>query len=276
MKTTQIALVLALLAPAAVACSGAGTNVTTATAQEAATKAPLGVQVQGPLSTIADAFAEVPLRPAQRTEIASLVSAANDRHVKAQPAHKDVMLALADQVEKGNIDEAALQTKIDAAKAQMTSVAAEDRKAVQRVHDMLDADQRTALVDALEAKRHERFGSHEGQHEGRMGHMGGFGMMGKELNLSADQKAKIHEAMQADMKSYKAQGDVKHERGQHANPFDAFKADTFDVEKAFPAHEGDRMMGGAIHFAKVAVPILTHEQRTTAAKILRDRADMKH
>lgn len=153
----------------------------------------------------------------------------------------------------------------------MTSLQAEDRKAIQRAHDLLDADQRTALVDALQAKRHERFGEH---HEGR--HMGGFGMMGKELNLSADQKAKIHEAMQADMKSWKAQaGDVKHERHEHANPLEQFKADAFNIDTVFPAHEHDRMMGGAIHFAKIATPILTPEQRVTAAKMIRERAEFK-
>jgi Spy/CpxP family protein refolding chaperone len=164
MKTAQIALVLALLIPAATACSGAGTNVATATAQEAATKAPLSVQVDGPLRTVVDAFAEVPLRPAQRTEIESLITASVQRHKTSNPG-KEVMLELASQIEKGAIDEAALKTKMDASKAAMDPVRIEDRKAVQRVHDLLDAGQRAALVDTLEAKRGERFGLYHGDHD---------------------------------------------------------------------------------------------------------------
>jgi Spy/CpxP family protein refolding chaperone len=292
------------LIPAATACSGAGTNVATATAQEAATKAPLSVQVDGPLRTVVDAFAEVPLRPAQRTEIESLITASVARHKASSPG-KEVMLELASQIEKGTIDEAALKTKMDASKAAMDPVRIEDRKAVQRVHDLLDAGQRAALVDTLEAKRAERFGAPQGgghdkakddgehkehgfRHNGGPG-MGmgmGFGMM-KELNLTADQQSKIQEAMKADMQSWKSANAGKdHERPEHAdraqheNPLDAFKGDTFDAEKAlsFGHHDGSAQGGHfgperMIHMAKVIVPILTPEQRATAAKLIRERAD---
>ena len=68
MKTFTFGLVLALVS-GAVACSGGATNVQSTTAQSAATKAPLAVQVSGPLRGIADACADVPLRPDQRTSI---------------------------------------------------------------------------------------------------------------------------------------------------------------------------------------------------------------
>jgi Spy/CpxP family protein refolding chaperone len=293
MKTTQIALVLALLVPfAATACSGAGTNVATATAQEAATKAPLTVQVDGPLRTVVDAFAEVPLRPAQRTEIESLITASVQRHKVSNPG-KEVMLELASQIEKGSIDEAALKTKMDASKAAMDPIRAEDHKAIQRVHDLLDASQRTALVDSLEAKRGERFGHHgdkakedvagapNKEHGFRHGGGMGFGMM-KELNLTADQQSKIQEAMKADMQSWKAAGGEHKDHAARAdhekreNPLEAFKADTFDANKALSfGHEGHEGMGPErmIHMAKVVTPILTPEQRATAAKLIRDHAD---
>src|SRR5581483_9776161 len=188
MKTASLALVIALVSGAA-ACSGSATNVPSQTAQAAATKAPLAVQVSGPLRGIADAFADVPLRPDQRASIESELKNAEDRHAKIKPLAKDAILLLADQIEKGTIDESALEPKVDAVVAALEPIRNEDRAAIQRAHDLLDADQRAALVDALDAKHHERFGKH------MMGGRGmGFKKMAEDLNLSADQKAKLFEA----------------------------------------------------------------------------------
>jgi len=269
MKTTHFALVLALLAPAA-ACSGTSTNVPTSTAQQAATKAPLNVQVEGPLRTIADSFAEVPLRPDQRSEIESLMTASQARHAPMKPLIKDVVLTLADQIEKGTLDEAALQTKVDAALAAMKPIQAEDRKAIQRAHDLLDKDQRDALVSAMESKRESRFGKWGG------GRREGFGKIAEQLNLTADQKAKIFDAMHSEFQNGE-HPNFREFKERHEKAMDAFKADSFNVDRDMPqvdmAEHATKMLERGTRIAKTVLPILTPDQRTTAAKLLRDRAE---
>jgi hypothetical protein len=284
MKTTHFALVLALLAPA---CSGGATNVPTSTAQQAATKAPLAVRAQGPIRHLADAFAEVPLRPDQRAELESMFAAAAQRHQTMKTPGKELALALADQVEKGSIDQAALQPKIDAVVAAFKAAQGEDRKAIQRGHDLLDASQRQALVAALDAKHDDQ--EHEGKGPGHpMGpgamHHGGPGMgFGEELGLSAEQKAKIFEAMKQEwMASQGNEAKAEHHgfgawREQREKTLQAFVKDDFQVDRDMPAMDAnkgaERMVEHGVRFAKIALPILTPEQRATAAKMIRDRAE---
>ena len=267
MKTVTFGLVLALVS-GAVACSGSATNVQASTAQAAATKAPLAIQVSGGLRTPADAFAEVPLRPEQRASIEQEFKQAEDRHAKLKPLGKDVILLLADQIEKGTIDEAALQPKVDAAVAALKPMQGEDRKAIQRVHDLLDADQRSALVDALDAKHHERFGKD---------HMGGAGFrkIAEELDLSMDQKAKIFQAVRAEAGTKQGGwGEMKEHREK---AMESFKTDQFQIDQAAPPMDLEKgskqMLERGVRFARVALPVLTPEQRATAARILREKAD---
>jgi len=234
------------------------------------------------------------------------------------PIHKDVANALADQIEKGAIDDAALQAKVDAGIAVYKPISAEDRKAVERVHALLDASQRTALVDALEAKRHERFGKFAkaamgaggppDQAKAPDGPPGPFQMM-QELNLTAEQKVKLMDAMRAELPMMgdhdgpgehgrhragpghegrggdSAENKGEHEKGEHAwggmghqgKVLEAFKSDHFVMDEVAPQGDMEKAVKGGldhgVRFAKVALPILTEEQRKTAAKLIRERAD---
>jgi hypothetical protein len=292
MKSTHFALVLALVAPAA-ACSGQAPNVSTQTAEQVATKAPLSVQVEGHLRRIADAFAEVPLRPDQRAEIESLMTAANQRHQTLKPIAKDVMLLLADQIEKGAIDESALQPKIDAAVAAFKPVQAEDRKAIQRAHDILDKSQREALVGAIEAKHHERFGGDDGEDAGAEDHhrrsrgpwgIMGMGKMAQELDLTPDQRAKIFDAVRAEIQADHARAHAGEDhprwrewREHRYRSLAAFKKDDFQIDRDMPAMDpakgAQKMVEHGVRLAKVALPILSPDQRAIAAKLIREHLD---
>ena len=297
MRTTKTLLLLGSLilgsSMLAVGCGGTAADASVQSASQAATRAPLQAKVDGRLQLVADAFADVPLRPAQRSEIESLMSAASARQAKMAPIHKDFMGTLAEQIEKGAIDEAVLQAKVDAGIAAHRPLAAEDRKAAERAHAILDADQRTALVDALEAKRHERFGKFVAAAAGAggppdqakapdHGPPGPFAMM-KELNLTPEQKAKIFEALKAEMPIGAAFGghdgppNAEHARHHGGKILEAFKSDRFVLDELAPQADMEKhlKMGAehAVRFAKAALPVLTPEQRTTAAKMIRDHAD---
>lgn len=308
MRTTNALLVALLLGSSALAagCGGTAADINAQSASQAASRAPLQAKADGPLGLVADAFADVPLRPAQRAEIESLVVAANERHAKLAPLHETIMNTLADQVEKGALDEAALGAQVGAGLAAFRPINAENRKAAERVHAILDADQRVALVDAIEAKRHERFGKvlaaaagaggpppDEAMGRGH-GPPGPFAMM-HELALTPEQKVKLMDAMRAEIPMPEGGGGAPNDgarkerghgqagpRGQggmghHGKVLAAFKSDHFVMDEIAPQGEMEKHMQKgfehAVRFAKAALPILTVEQRATAARLLRERAN---
>src|SRR5689334_6609299 len=131
-------------------CSGQVEQTAPQTSASALSKAPVGANTHGFVKVVGEALGEVPLRPDQRTELEKLAADAEARHSSLVGIRKDLMLAVADQIEKGSIDRAALQPKIDQAVAAMEKSRPEDRAAIVRVHDLLDTQQRNAFVDALQ------------------------------------------------------------------------------------------------------------------------------
>ena len=95
-----------------VACGGSVEH-SPQTSAAAATKAPIGTNTHGFVKVVGDALGEVALRPEQRTEIEKLAQDAEARHAPMFEGRKELMLAFADQIERGTIDKAALQPKID-------------------------------------------------------------------------------------------------------------------------------------------------------------------
>jgi len=265
------------LALAGAACGGSVSSepVTQGTA---ATRAPVAVQAHAPqVRMIGDALAEVPLRPDQRTAIEQLAADAEARHVQAQASHKDFMLALAAQVETGTIDKAALQPKIDAMTAAWTANRPADRAAFEKLHALLDPEQRGELVDALEAKAASREGGHKGAHAGR----GRMKEWATALSLTDDQKAQIKTALQAQHQA--AKGEHTHERadGEHQGHgkkvLEAFRADTFSMDAVAPQANAPKIVNPmaehTMNMLTTVLPILTPAQRTLAAQKIRDKVN---
>jgi Spy/CpxP family protein refolding chaperone len=271
----------ALGASALVACGGTVEH-SPQTSASAATKAPVGSNTHGVVKVMGDALSEVPLRPEQRTEIEKLASDAEARHAPMAGARKELMIAFADQVEKGSIDKAALQAKADQAMAGFDKVRADDRAAFVRLHDILDSEQRNAFVDALEKQMKGKHG--EMKHGGHHGGPGAFGPLKElsdELKLSDDQRSKIHELVGESMKEARKDGPkhgfrgAPHGGGKHA--LEAFREDKLDLDKVAPPQDGKEMARfGTDHmtkFAEKVLPVLTSDQRTIAANKIRQFAN---
>src|SRR5579883_2649072 len=265
-----VSLVPASLALAA--CGGSVAEQPTATADSAVTKAPVAQNAQGPVKMIGLALGEVPLRAAQRTEIEKLAADADARHATTKQARQALAEAVAQQVEAGKIDRAALQPKIDAVATAMEQVRPADRAAFERLHAILDADQRAAFVNALEAQVHAKMGEHPGKH-----HMH---QWATDLKLTDDQKSQIHAIMKdrfAAMKSeHERHAKDGHDGAHGKKMLEAFKQDRFVMDEVAPAVDvhaaakkmSDRMLG----FVEAVVPVLTPEQRTIAAQKIRTQA----
>ena len=243
-----------LLSTVAIACGGSVSESPQSSASALA-KAPVGATTHGAVKVIGDALAEVPLRPDQRTAIEALAQAAEARHVPMAADRRDLMLAVADQIEAGNVDKNALQPGIAKVTAYAAAVRDEDRAAIVKLHDLLDADQRSAFVDALEAKR----GSGHG--------------LSKMKQLADD--LKLTDAQRGQMRSL-LRGSMKDLRGEHhaKEMLEAFRQDTLDLDKVAPPKDlasihGDRVAS----LAEKVLPILTADQRKLAADKVRTLAE---
>jgi Spy/CpxP family protein refolding chaperone len=196
----------------------------------------------------------------------------------ARTAEKDYASTLADGVAAGKLD----RTKVDAAitklVTQVQSAHDASMTALNQLHATLNAQQRAKLVDELhdhwekwkEAQGHDE--ADDKQH--RSGHLLA---LVRELGLSQEQAEKIKASFHDKMKA--APQDQSHKEVQdHLTAFGAaFKADTFDAKKVAggKAADGHIAKWGATRrarFLEAAVPILTPDQRTKLAQVIRDHA----
>lgn len=272
--TRSSLLATALLVGAVgIGCGGSVAAEGPAATAGAGTKAPIATAAHGPVKFLGEALGDVPLRPDQRTQIEQLATEAESRHAAATQAHQDLALALADQVEKGSIDRAALQPKIDAAAAAFQQTRPADRAALEKLHAILDPAQRVAFVDALESRMHDRAHEFKGLH-GKMQEWA------TDLKLSDEQKDQIRASLKDQFMSHRdehaehrAQRKEGHERGQKV--FEAFKGDRFVMDEVAPpvdaAAKANKMADRMVGMAQAALPILTPEQRSLAAAKIRTK-----
>ena len=235
----------------------------------AATRAPVGTQTHGFVKLAGEALGEVPLRTEQRTELEKLATDADARHEGMRKARVSIMEELAAQVEKGTLDKAALQTKIDAAAEAFEKTRPADRAAMQRMHDLLDAGQRTAFVDALKGKMH---------HEGREAGFAKMREWATDLKLTDQQRDELKSKLRDEFHKHHEEGERAWKGHHPGRLLDAFKEDSFNIDQAAPpidAKAGAKMMSDRIvRMVEIALPVLTAEQRGIAAKKIREHADV--
>lgn len=280
-------LALAPVSASLVACSGATTEQPR-TSSSAATKAPLGETTHGPVRIVGAALGDVALRADQRAKLETILKDAEARHATTSGPRKDLVLAFADQVEKGAIDRAALAPKIDAAKAGGQKVRPEDLAALDQVHAILDKEQRAAFVDALEDHVKGAWRGKRGHGKDGHGDKGAAGMwrmkqMAERLQLTDAQKDQIKEKLKALHAAHdKDGGKGEHgKRGRHGGlrqakqALESFKNDDFKAASLGEALGGGGADKGAAHLtrmvdvAEAVLPVLTPEQRKIAAEELR-------
>jgi Spy/CpxP family protein refolding chaperone len=266
----------------AVAACGGSVAEQPQTAQGAVSKAPIAQDAHGPLKMIGTALGEVSLRAEQRTEIEKLASDAETRHASGKTARKDLMETVALQVEANKIDRAALQPKIDAVAADMEKARDADRAAFERLHAILDSNQRAAFVSALEANVHGKGHGDDADHKDHAkGGRAGMKQWAEDLKLTDDQKKQIFAAMHD--KNKDARHGADHARGDHegrkehgAKVMEAFKSDHFVMNEVAPKADvkaaATKMTDRMIGMIETALPILMPEQRTLAAQKIRARA----
>jgi Spy/CpxP family protein refolding chaperone len=268
-------VVFALAVPA-LGCSGTvSSEPVPVTAETATTRAPVAQSTHGHLKVIADALGDVPLTASQRAAIEKLATDTDARHADSRAARKDLMLAIAAQVQAGQIDRAALQPKIDALVASLVRAQPADRAALEQLHGLLTPDQRTAFADALEARIAERISQVHDKHPMKQ--------WAVDLQLSDQQKAQIKDAMKQRWQTAQAQHEghdappwaEAHQQG--AKIISAFKQERFVMDEVVPPKDlgakAQKMSDHLLGMAEIALPILTPQQRAIAAQKVRDHAE---
>jgi Spy/CpxP family protein refolding chaperone len=260
------------------------------------------------MSLIHAALNELELSDAQRSEIEKLQDGLKPGEAD-RATHEAFHKALAEQVKAGSINAAELSDEIDAIKSKMTSMKAAHTTALNSLHGILSAEQRSQLVDNIqqrqqkwagkghdgeraEGRKGDRAEGRKGDRAGKRGHRGGpKGEMGRDgmrgmlrgLDLTEDQRAKL-DAARDTMKSERPDRDAMKERfaamKEKMGAFlTAFKSDTFDAAASMPeAPMADMMtkkMDQKVKMLETVVPILTAEQRAELSERILHARDMK-
>lgn len=290
-RSTALVFALAGSVVPLAACSGSATVGEPSATASTTSVAPLNVTVHGAAKRVADALAQVPLRNDQRTTIEQMARDAETRMAPASKAREDLMLAIADQVQAGTIDRAALQPKIDAVATAHQTAQPGNRAAFEKLHDLLTPEQRTQFVAAMQSHPHEH--ARGENHEGFRGRMQKWA---SDLNLTQDQQDQIHDKIRSRFQAHFAgavagtdeqktdaiqdghvmwQGHVMH--AQMKQTLEAFKGDKFSMDQVAPMQADAKPManefaGHMLGLLEASLPILTADQRAAAANKLRARA----
>jgi Spy/CpxP family protein refolding chaperone len=208
-----------------------------------------------------------------------------DFRLKMKPlreANAAVLTLLADGTAAGTIDTAKVDAGVAKAAAASAAVQAATPDLLNRLHDVLRPEQRSALVDKVDAHWGAwREANSSGQDAGSDHHAGGrrLAHLAKDIGLTSDQVDKFRANLEAGRDAGKPFDPTVVEA--YVKAFDsAFVADKFDA-KTLPASssESSRIVSfGAARMARVyeaLLPVLTADQRTKVADMLRQRAEPK-
>ena len=207
-----------------------------------------------------------------------------DIHAKMQPAH-DAEAALlntvADGVAAGTID----QAKVDAVIAKITEVSTQmddvTNDAMNQLHGVLQPPEREALALKIQANYMvwERSNADEAAQPDQEQEGGHIHHLATVLGLSPDQVQKIDAAFTASIANVFAQKKFDSASAeQHMQAFvQSFPADQFDAKTLTTADKANSGVAswGAMRMTKMyeaMTPILTPDQRTKLAALLREHA----
>jgi Spy/CpxP family protein refolding chaperone len=214
------------------------------------------------------AIEDARLRPKQQAAVDELIADAEHRHEPTKAAKRELMLAVADQIEAGKIDRCALAPQIEALANAMAEAHPGDRAALEKLHSILDPEQRVRFVDSLQ----KGWASAKKSHTPRL-----FAdYIAKKLGLSDEQKDRVEDILSGIKEVRDADPDHAEHHRRWARILEAFKGNDFDIDEVAPM--GDvkakrtKHIEGHLWAAEAMLPVLNDEQRALLAKKLRDKA----
>jgi Spy/CpxP family protein refolding chaperone len=214
----------------------------------------------GIVELVEEALSGIDLSPQQKDELQKLGADVHEHVGDVDKAKRDLLLDLAKGIESGQIDESTLKPDEDKVDRAAEAASPDLRGAFQKLHDVLDADQRKQFVSG--------FRDAIGKREPKLDTKAQVDELAKNLSLTDDQKEKISGILEED----KAANDET--RGRLDKVLDAFASDSFSIDEVLPEgsvkERADKMMHHIVDQTRKVVDVLTPEQRAKAAKAIRD------
>jgi Spy/CpxP family protein refolding chaperone len=214
--------------------------------------------------------------PEQQAALDKVKGELHDAMEPARTADQALAGSLADGLAAGSFDTA----KVDAGIAQVTAAVSREHEAaadaLNELHALLTPPQRAALVDKVES--HWAVWQKVNADETGPGEQAGthLAVLATDLSLSTDQVAKIRASLGEGMKAVPRLD--PQEVAAYVRAFgDAFRSEKFDAKSFSTAGGANAHMvnwGAAhmAHFVETVSPLLTPDQRTTFAQMLREHA----
>jgi Spy/CpxP family protein refolding chaperone len=232
----------------------------------------------GVLMLVAMSIKDLDLAADQRAIVEKVREDLLSKMEPARAAAKELANTLADGISVGSVDRAKADAGINKLAAQVQGIHDASVAALNQLHTALNAQQRAALVDSLQAHWEKWKEAHGQDEQSEQKHRSGY-LLGlvKTIGLTKEQaeaiKANFHEKMKSSPQEPKHK-DVD----DHLQAFaTAFKAETFDAKKLTGGKMANAHLArwGATRrerFLEAAAPVLTPEQRTKLAQMIRDHA----
>jgi Spy/CpxP family protein refolding chaperone len=221
-----------------------------------------GSKTQGAKSDAGDivqlvdgALAGIDLRPDQKDALQKLGADVDDKVGAVDQAKRDFLLVLAKQIGSGTVDKDALQPRMQAVEQAAAAASPDVRTAFQKMHDILDADQRKQFVSNFKDELMKDQNDLDPKTQ--------LDKVSQTLSLTDDQKQKVAGILESDQGA----DDKMHKRIETV--LDAFPSDTFSIDHVLPVGSVQdrtrKVLGRIADNASQITDILTPEQRTTAA-----------
>lgn len=210
--------------------------------------------------------------PQKADQVKQIQSTLRQQMRPARDAERNVLAALADGVESGQVDNARLTAAVDQEATEAASVHDASLDALNQLHQILSPAEREALVGKVRA--HWEVWQKVNAGDAGQGPHSHLDHLARALSLSPDQVDRISSALQ----SNGGRGGGSSGIGQRVQAFEtAFASDSFDA-RSLQANRPDRSQFASptermVHFYEVVTPVLTQDQRQTLAQRLRDRAN---
>jgi Spy/CpxP family protein refolding chaperone len=213
----------------------------------------------GPQRLIANALSKVCLSDQQRVAIEQLGKEVRAKEDAVGEARHSFIKALAEQLRLDHVNAGALKPEIDALVKARDEASPVMRKALEDLHGILDPGQRKAFVEAIESDMKALGDASKTW----------FDSFASDLGLTDGQKERIRTDLT------QAHADAEMDRDVVKAEFDAFKGDTFPIEKTSPESDvGKEMRMHAekmVAVAKQVADILTPQQRSKLADRIEDK-----
>lgn len=205
------------------------------------------------------------LSSAQRAAIDQLVQEQHTSRVPVRQADAQLLTSVAQQVESGTINPPALAPAIQ---ARENAALAERGDAIQKLHDLLTPDQRSALVDAIESQAQSPH--RDGGAPTRV-----LNRIASRLGLTPAQRQQIASNLSTARQGQDGAADRAARRQAWTAWLESFRTDSFQASSSLSGSARaamDRRAERAEQLLQAALPVLTPAQRAQAADLLRARA----